>query len=1238
MQKGEVSPFDSRSLLTSITFGYGLPLMRLGAQRPLEAADLPPYGRADSAALVVDTVVREWKVEERKKNPNLWMALYRSFRGKFWWSAFWNLLESISRLVQPVLLRAFLDQLAKDDPNVDQMYLFAAGLVLSSFLQAVVHHQFYFVTMCGGWGIRMGLSGALHWKLLRLHAASLQGKASADCYNLIASDVMRFDGFIPAMHFIWGAALDFVVAAILLAFEVGVIETVCSLSVLVLVVAVMINFGRRFAQRRKITAGHSDARLKLTSEVVNAIMSVKVYCWEGSFQKRIQAIRGKEHDSIFQRQKMVAANSTMYFIIPAASSLVLFLIFVARGKTLTLATVYAALGLLSTLRVSFGKHLNRALQFGPECHAAVKRFTTFLTMPEVEARPELIHADPSVVLELKNASFAWPAGTAAVKSLTVQLKKGELLVVAGPVGCGKSALLQALLGELTATSGTSGMRGRVSYAPQSPWIQAGTLRTNVELGSESDPKWYEQVVHACSLDVDAVQLGPKRHETEIGEKGVNLSGGQRARVGLARAVYAKPDVILLDDPLAAVDPQVASHLVHKCIKAPVLANAGIVLCTHHDTVFPMADKMILLGADGAVRAVGTPAEVAAACGMTLANPTPLPAERPVVEAKDAEEGESKGLVQEEGRAKGSVGFRTYWRYVQGAGVGRSMVVLLLFLGSYGVSVTAQQWVGVWATAENQSEARYVIVFSVLTAVTMLMASVRSMAFYASSLRASSQIHAGALSSVLGAKLGFFSANPAGRILNRFSGDLSNVDEQLSQSMHEVLDLSCIALGGAVLVCAAVPPVIPGFLAIFWYMIRLRRFCVKSITELKRLDNLSKSPVFDTFASTLRGLECIRAFGRQEAAQLAMVSKLDANARAWFWWLIPNRFIGFRLDMQCVVIMVFAAFGGTLVRDLVAPELIGLAILQTILLSGLFQYMVRMSAMVESFMTSFERLLAYNTLEAEPTGGATQPPKGFPSAGAIAFRGVQMRYREDLPVILKGVTFSCPGGVKVGICGRTGSGKSSLFMALAHLAEVEGTMEIDGIGTTNIPLAAARRCISWVPQEPSFFTGSLRFNLDPFGDYSDEAIRGALGAVKMGQLVEALDMDVSEGGGNFSAGERQLLSLSRALLQRRKVLCMDEAFANVDFETDAKVQAAITTVMTEVGATVWVIAHRMKTLADSDYILVMNEGVVGEFGKPDELLSSGGLYSSMVKQARLDGEVPAADIEEHSVDSVQPHDC
>jgi ATP-binding cassette subfamily C (CFTR/MRP) protein 4 len=419
------SPAETRGI-GAITFGYGLPMMRLGAQRPLVASDLPPIRSCDRADVVVNRVITAWQAERKRNNkrPSFLRALAHAFRWKLFVSGLWCLGESASRIAQPIFLKKFLQAL--EDNQVTELYCYAAGLVVSSLAQAIIHHQLYFETMVMGWNMRIGVTGALHWKLLRLRPHELQS-GSADCYNLVSNDVQRFDQAIPALHFGWAAILDIFAVGVLLVMEVGLLAACCGIAVVFVIAAIMTQFARRFAARRKITAGITDQRMRLTSEVVSAIMSVKVYCWEAAFKSRIGKIRQLEHTSIFMRMVMTAASGTMYFALAPAACLVLFLIFVSQGERLSVPTVYTALSLLLALRLSVGKSFNRFTQMVPELYAAVARFSTFLSQPELEPRQVAsLGKDADLMfLELQDASFSWASGQRALSSISCSLQRGK---------------------------------------------------------------------------------------------------------------------------------------------------------------------------------------------------------------------------------------------------------------------------------------------------------------------------------------------------------------------------------------------------------------------------------------------------------------------------------------------------------------------------------------------------------------------------------------------------------------------------------------------------------------------------------------------------------------------------------------------------------------------------------------------------------------------------------------------
>jgi ABC-type multidrug transport system fused ATPase/permease subunit len=407
-----------------------------------------------------------------------------------------------------------------------------------------------------------------------------------------------------------------------------------------------------------------------------------------------------------------------------------------------------------------------------------------------------------------------------------------------------------------------------------------------------------------------------------------------------------------------------------------------------------------------------------------------------------------------------------------------------------------------------------------------------------------------------------------------------------------------------------------------------------------------------------------------------VARLARNATAWYWWLIANRWFGFWLDALCCALTAATALAAVFMKQHVEPGLIGLALVYVLALSGLFQYMMRQSALVETYMTSVERLSHYaNQLESEeeslakalppdspgallppassaafvaaaatgqsgPGAGADssvslrvrsrersssfeKPPSAaglWPREGALRLEGLRVRYREDLPEVLKGITADLTGFKKVGVVGRTGSGKSSLLLALARLNQVcGGRVLLDGVDTAALPLATLRTAVAVIPQEPHLFSGTVRFNLDPFGAYSDAAVWAALDATQLRGLVADLPGQlqgrVAEGGSTWSAGQRQLLSLARALLHRRQLVLLDEATASVDHASDQRIQRMLRTDQAFAGATLVVIAHRIDTVLDSDVVLVLEKGQLAEMGPPQALIAKGGAFAAMVAASK-----------------------
>ncbi|GBP56375.1 Probable multidrug resistance-associated protein lethal(2)03659 [Eumeta japonica] len=833
-------------------------------------------------------------------------------------------------------------------------------------------------------------------------------------------------------------------------------------------------------------------------------------------------------------------------------------------------------------------------------------------------------------------------------------------------------------------SGRIHLCGPLSYACQEPWLFVATVRQNILFGLPYNSKKYKEVVRVCALQKDFLQF-PHGDQTLVGERGASLSGGQRARINLARAVYRQADIYLLDDPLSAVDAHVGRQLFDECINGH-LRHATRVLVTHQLHYLKAADHIVVMN-NGVVEVTGTYDELQTS-GKDFAkllsslqdeNEDKLEKPEPMTRRTSARlsttrrpslsesVGCSEGTAQEmeeEKRESGSMGWHVYGAYLR-AGGGAAVLAftaLLLIVGQLSATL-CDYWVTFWTnevTRQKEKEAnlstkelerpmipanstfsfmdyfngaeiqpdlnidapigpldttQYLYVYSALIVCCIFFITARAFMFFKVCMNASRNLHNDMFASMLRGVMRFFDNNSSGRILNRFSKDMGALDELLPRFLLECIQIylvmfSILALNAAALVWTLLPTTI--ILLLFYTILQIY---LKSAQSIKRLEGTTRSPVFSHMSATLNGISTIRSAGAQQRLIKEFDHFQDVHTSTWSSYLASGVTLGFWLDFICVLYLaiVIVAF---LVIDskTIFSGNVGLAISQTLILTGMLQFGVRQTAEVISQMTSVERILQYTHIDREASWekGARETPKGWPWRGRLEFRNCFMKYSpEDLPV-LKNLNIVIEPGWKVGVVGRTGAGKSSLISSLFRLAIVEGEILIDDIDTSQLSLQDLRSKISIIPQEPVLFSATLRYNLDPFNNYEDEQLWQALEAVDLKNAVPALDFKVSEGGSNFSLGQRQLVCLARAILRGNRILVLDEATANVDPKTDEFIQRTIRKRFAD--CTVLTVAHRLNTIMDSDRVLVMDTGRLVEFDHPYRLLcKSDGHLTKMVRE-------------------------
>ncbi|XP_030856170.1 ATP-binding cassette sub-family C member 9 isoform X1 [Strongylocentrotus purpuratus] len=869
---------------------------------------------------------------------------------------------------------------------------------------------------------------------------------------------------------------------------------------------------------------------------------------------------------------------------------------------------------------------------------------------------------PGIALKITNGSFSWSSETRTpiISDVTIDIPAGRLTMIVGKIGAGKSSLLSAMLGEMITLDGVVEHHSKeigVAYAAQTAWLINASLKDNIVFGNPFSQKRYQTILEACCLQPD-FDILPMGDQTEIGEQGINMSGGQKQRISVARAMYSSNDVVLLDDPLSALDVHVGSHMFFKGILDFLIEERRtVVLVTHQVQYLEHADQVIFLQ-NGCVARKGTMREIGKLdpslveswnLSLKAANEAELEVgycsstdeEREVLkkqistikkDQRPQNDDSSSKLIESEERNRGSVSYRYYWYYLCQFGLCPGFFVCFFAILQNVAQAGTQFWLSVWSSAgaklpsnatDEESNAllmRYIGVYCALNAADMVLCMVWTMILLFQCVQTSKNLHNLMLTRVLRAPMRFFDTTPIGRIMNRFASDMQKLDQTQGPFILGLFKFFLATMTGviinAIISWYFIVAIIPISLA---YMLIMKVF-IDSSREMQRLVNISSSPVFSQFTESLGGLATIRAYRLQKRFRQNIVGKIEKNHVAFCFLQDSNRWLGIRLNLIGTLIVLGAGLtslpASTLHPATFGASLVGLAITYAVQAANSMTWVVRNSTSVELGMNSVERIKYYTKVENEKYEGSVTPSRNWPEMGHVIYNRVHARYAATLPAILHYVSIDFKPGMKVGICGRTGSGKSSLTLTLFRIIDTfKGSIHIDGIDIGKLSLVDLRSRLAIIPQDPFMFTGTVRFNLDPEERRSDAEIWEALEVAQLKELVRDLpnnlDSMVHEGGDNFSVGERQLFCLARAILKKTRILIMDEATASIDVHTDAILQEVVATAFHK--ETVITIAHRVSTILDSDQIVVLSEGHVAEVGTPGSLLKKKtSIFASLVR--------------------------
>ncbi|KAH7925482.1 ABC protein [Leucogyrophana mollusca] len=1263
---------------------------------------------------------RRWREVDGRKKASLAWALNDVFGRVFWLGGIFKVFGDTSQLMGPLILRAIIDfseerAAAKVDggtlPNIGRGIAMAIGLFLITVTASVCTHQFFWRSMTTGVLARAALTAAIYERGVNLTGKARVKLTNATLVNHISTDVSRIDACAQWFHAAWTAPIQVTVCLIILLVELGP-SALAGFSLFILIVPVqerVMTFQHRL---RRSSMKWTDQRAKILLEVLSAMRVVKYFSYEVPFLRRIFELRKKELHGVRRILHSSSANLALAMSLPVLAATLAFVTYTLTAHDFNVAVIFASLSLFQLLRQPM-MFMPRALSAIPDAANALQRLTHVFHADLIKEDTLVIDKDQEPALIVEDATFEWESsdipkaedakpgkkgkgreerkgkeakrvltpdnvenGAIAlfrVKNVTMTITRGQLVAIVGPVGSGKSSLLQGIIGEMRKVSGHVSLGGRVGYCPQTAWIQNATLRDNIIFGQPFEEDKYWHVIEVACLLPD-LQLLPDGDLTEIGEKGINLSGGQKQRVNIARALYFDPDIVIFDDPLSAVDAHVGKSLFQDAIVGSLRSRGITVILVTHALHFLSQCDYIYTMSGGVIAESGTYEQLISNAGVfarldkefgghaTEDNKSDGEVDEVVVpqagatiddaklksakaRAKATGTGKLEGrLMVKEKRTTGSVSLDVYWSYLAAAKGSVTAPLVIFIMLIWQTSQILNSYTLVWweANTWDQPNSFYQTLYGCLGVAQALLtfflgAGMDVMAFYVSQ-----NLHHDAVANVFYAPMSFFDTTPMGRILSVFGKDIDGIDNQLALSMRLlVLTLSSV-VGSVVIVTILEHYFIIAVVFIAFGYGYFAAFYRASAREIKRLDSMLRSILYAHFSETLTGLPTIRSYGEIQRFINDNKYYVDLEDRALYLTVTNQRWLAIRLDfMGGILVFIVALFAVVDISGINAAQ-IGLVLTYTTSLSQMCGLVTRQTAEVENYMNSVERVVQYSRgdqieREAPHEIADRVPDKQWPKHGAIEFNDIKMSYRPGLPNVLKGISISVEGGEKIGVVGRTGAGKSSLMLALFRIVELSsGSITIDGIDIATLGLKDLRTKISIIPQDPLLFSGTIRSNLDPFSQYDDAHLWDAL---RRSYLVDAppakeelsaeeydagertpvnrfnLDSIIESEGANLSVGERSLLSLARALVKDSRVVVLDEATASVDLETDSKIQHTIQTEFKD--RTLLCIAHRLRTIISYDRILVLDAGLVSEFDTPLNLYRmEDGIFRGMCERSNI----------------------
>lgn len=1317
----KVFPKNKANLLSQIFFWWMVPLIRVGYKRTLQPNDLWKVDQNmtiektyDDFMYNMNIYLNESKLNYLTSHPNassdeimdnaelskfaIVKALFWTFRWDYSKAIIFVVMQSCASCFTPMLTKKLINfvQLKAFVPEtpVNNGIGYAIGACLLMLVNGLLFNHFFLNSQTTGVQVKSVLIKAILDKSFKLSGYAKYKYPNGKITSIMSTDLSRLELAVAFQPFLVSFPFSVIICLVLLIINLGPIALVGIGMFFAVVLTSSFGFKKLVNVRIKAN-GFTDSRVTAMREILTSIKIIKFYAWEDAYEKNIQSYRSNEIDKVKTMQYTRTFLTVLGIGLASLSSMVTFLaMYKVNNGGRNPANIFSSLSLFQVLSIQVF-FLPMALSTGIDGMVGLTRVQKFLQASEApntdtEIMPE---PNPKIAYKMINASFEWDSfdipnseeknendevsgkeeklldlhntSFKGFKNLNLEIYKGELIIITGSIGTGKSSLLNALAGFMRQTSGEIRKNGDLLLCGY-PWVQNATVRDNILFGSPYIEDKYKDVLRVCSLQTD-LDLLPAGDRTEIGERGITLSGGQKARINLARSIYKTMDIYLFDDVLSAVDSRVGKFIMDECIINKLNGKTRI-LATHQLSLIEKASRIIFLGTDGSVdfgsveelkkRNPGfvnlmefssqgkndstNENESVPILHKEISSIEKQLSRKSTIKSQLENDGQ---LVTKEERAVNGISFRIYKEYII-AGIGKSgMLTLALYfffiVGTTFMLLFSSVWLSFWT--EDKFKAKtdgfYIglYVFFVIGSIMFLNGQFILLCYIG--ITASKWLNLKAVKRLLHTPMSFMDTTPIGRILNRFTKDTDCLDNELTESLKLFIYQGANIIG-VIIMCIIYLPwfaIAVPFLLFFFVMIS--DHFQASGREIKRLEAVQRSFVYNNFNEVLGGMDTIKAYKSEKRFLLKSDFLIDKMNEAGFLVVGAQRWVAISLDLIAVTFAMIIALLSVTRQFNISASSVGVLLTYVLQLPGLLNSLLRTMTQTENDMNSAERLVSYATklpTEAPYRIPETKPSDSWPTMGQINFQNVSLAYRPGLPLVLKNVSININSGEKIGICGRTGAGKSTIMSALYRLCELHtGNITIDDVDISKIGLYDLRSKLSIIPQDPVLFKGSIRKNLDPFDQCSDDELWNALvrgGAIDSNYIDKVknqkkglcnnnelhkfhLHQNVEDDGSNFSLGERQFLALSRALVRQPKILILDEATSSVDYETDSKIQNRIAE---EFGnCTILCIAHRLKTILNYNRILVLDKGEVKEFDTPLKLyLKSDSIFREMCDRSGI----------------------